>query len=340
MIAFPVDISVIMSTYNTDIHMLEAAVNSILNQTFRDYEFIIIDDGSTNGSRDYLMGITDERVKIIYNHKNIGITKSLNIGLRVARGKYIARMDADDISMPTRFEKEYYFMEKHPEVVVCGTMVDTIDEKSNISKRSKRKQKSEDMETYRIKMVFMNPGPWHPTVFFRHEILLKNKILYDENLIYAQDYGMWETISHYGIITRLQEVLLLYRKHEKQISIARRDEQIRCDKMVKRRILTALLGDVSDEEIDFHFTYSSDVSQDAVITPAVSQWYDRLLQANKTRRIYNQRKLRKRIITQKKNLIRQTVKKNVSIIHTIGITFRYLPFFSAIRALAGIHKQK
>ena len=106
---YPVPISVVMATYNTPTPFLKTAVESVLNQTFTAFEFIIVDDASTNESVDYLKGLTDERVRIVRNSSNLGITKSLNIGLREARGKYIARMDADDISLPQRFEKQYLF---------------------------------------------------------------------------------------------------------------------------------------------------------------------------------------------------------------------------------------
>ena len=110
-------ISVIMPSFNTPVEMLAKAVDSILEQTYRDFEFIIIDDGSTGSCREYLESLSDPRIRIIHNEKNLGITKSLNIGLRAARGKYIARMDADDICISDRFEKQYKFMEEHTDEV-------------------------------------------------------------------------------------------------------------------------------------------------------------------------------------------------------------------------------
>ena len=131
---YPVPISVVMATYNTPTPFLKTAVESVLNQTFTAFEFIIVDDASTNESVDYLKGLTDERVRIVRNSSNLGITKSLNIGLREARGKYIARMDADDISLPQRFEKQYLFMEANPDAIICGSkVVDFCDESEIVS---------------------------------------------------------------------------------------------------------------------------------------------------------------------------------------------------------------
>lgn len=132
---FAEKISVVMPTYNTEVSILKEAVDSILNQTFGDFEFIIIDDGSTNNSVEYLKSLQDQRVKIIRNDTNIGITKSLNIGLRAAKGKYIARMDSDDIAFPDRFEIQYAFMESHPDVFVCGAKVKHFKDKLLLATR-------------------------------------------------------------------------------------------------------------------------------------------------------------------------------------------------------------
>ena len=123
---FPVKISVIMPTYNASVPFLKEAVESILNQSFGEFEFIVIDDGSTDGSWEYLNSIDDKRLKLIHNETNLGITKSLNIGMKTAKGKYIARMDSDDRSMPLRLEKQYEYMEKHPDVILCGTGVEFL----------------------------------------------------------------------------------------------------------------------------------------------------------------------------------------------------------------------
>ena len=146
-----VSISVVMPVYNVEISMLEEAVNSILSQTFQDFEFIIIDDASNDDTYNYLNGIKDERIILIRNSEHLGITKSLNIGLKEAKGKYIARMDGDDISLPQRFEKQYEYMESHPDVIVCGTGVEIFGERSK-----KYCRKISDPESYRVLLLFTN----------------------------------------------------------------------------------------------------------------------------------------------------------------------------------------
>ena len=323
-----VTISVVMPTYNTPVSFLKEAVESILRQTFRDFEFIIVDDGTTDESRQYLEGLTDRRIRIIRNETNIGITKSLNIGFREAKGRYIARMDGDDVSLPERFEKQLAFMKSHPNAIVCGTKTAKIGKRMSAPKRG-----MEDMESYRVRMLFANPGPVHSTAFFDREKLNRFHILYDEELIYAQDYGMWMTISRYGDICVLPEVLGLYRVHSDQISKAHRQSQIRCDKMTQRKLLTQLLGNVTDEESDMHYRYSTGYYPDATLTPQIIEWYDRILAANSQRKIYDQKKLKRRIVRIKRKLINQTFTKEMSTGEKAKLLFRHLPFWDAVYAV-------
>ena len=331
---FSYGISIVMTTYNTDIPMLKKAVDSILDQTFKDFEFIIIDDGSVNGSDTYLKSIPDSRVKLIFNPENLGVTKSLNIGFDQAAGKYIARMDADDISLPTRLEKEYNYMEKHPEVIVCGSETADIVNDAVVM-NSGNDQGSISMDEYRVRLLFKNPGPVHPTAMFRHESLLKHNIAYDETLVYAQDYGMWECVSNYGSVHILNEVLLYRRKHEEQISVAKREIQMNCDKITQKKILTSLLGNVTDEEVDFHYIHSTGYFADSVITPEAEAWYDRLLRANKVRHIYDQRILKEDITRIKKKLVVHSFDSDMKFSSKIKIINRYIPFSNGVRMIAG-----
>ncbi len=146
---------------------------------------------------------------------------------------------------------------------------------------------------------------------------------------------MWEVVSRYGKVSSLDEVLLYRRKHEKQISIAKRDVQKKCDKMTQKKILSDLLGSVSDKEVELHYTHSTTYNQDATITPEVAAWYDRLLQANQSRHLYNQNILQKYIGAIKKRLVLQTIKqnRNLSKYENIRLVFRYLPFLRAVKTI-------
>lgn len=282
----PISISVIMPTYNTDINMLKSSVESILGQTFRDFEFIIMDDGTTNGSEEYLKSLTDDRIRIITNPQNIGITKSLNIGLGEARGKYIARMDADDISLPERFEEQFNYMENHPEAVMCGSWGEDFGQTSIL-----RKTYISDMDHYRIKMFFYYPGPMHPTMFIRHDTLSKYKIAYDERLRYAQDYALCVALANHGVIKVLPKVLLRRRIHQKRISDEHYKTQKQCSMMTQKRLLVDLLGDVTDEEVSLHYKYSYEKHFSGIADACrCFYWYLKLVHANNRAGKYPKRK--------------------------------------------------
>jgi len=335
-----VTISVVMPTYNTNVSVLREAVDSILAQTFRDFEFLIIDDGSTNESVAYLNTLADPRIRIIRNETNIGVTKSLNIGFREARGKYIARMDSDDISVPERFEKQLAFMESHPDVIVCGAFTKDFTDKPSADQRVGVKKGIEDMESYRVRMLFVNPGPTHPTAFFNREMLIRHNIYYDEELVYAQDYGMWMTVSRYGRVCILPEVLLFRRMSDNRISNVHREKQIECDKATQRKLLTELLGTVTEEELTLHNFYSTLLPPEATMNPQISKWYGRLIAANKHRRIYNQKLLKQRIIFLKKSLVYNAFTKVMPVTKKVFLPFYYLPFTTVVRGVFMLFMRK
>lgn len=322
-----ITISVVMPTYNTPVDILREAVESILWQTFRDFEFIIIDDGSTNDSVDYLNRLEDKRIRLIRNPENIGITKSLNIGFRAAQGKYIARMDSDDISLPARLEKQYAFMEIHPDAIACGTGYELIG-----AVNGKRPGESIKTEDYRVKMLFANPGPIHPTAFFVREKLVKHQVWYDESLPFAQDYGLWAEICRYGKVCVLPDILLQHRIHSNQVSKQHRERQIQCDKAVQKKLLEELLGPISASELDAHYFHSTGYYHEALISPEIATWYERLIYANKSACFYDERALKRRIILIKKRLIHQSFTTSMSKTAKIMLFFHYLPFEPAIEA--------
>lgn len=284
-----VQISVVMPVFNTPVSILKEAVDSILQQSFRDFEFIIIDDGSEGETATYLKALTDPRIQLLCNETNIGVTKSLNIGFQAAQGNYIARMDADDISLPKRFEKQYAYMESHPDVVLCGCAIEEFGSKSG-----QYFTRLNDPEEYRIKSLFYYPGPLHPTLFIRRETLIKYHILYDEELIYAQDYGLLVDISRYAResgIHNLQEVLLKRRHHEKRISSQHREVQKKCSMKTQEKLLCELLGNVSAEEAALHYRYFYEKNlRDFSDVYKCMKWCMKLIKANHRKGLYSKAK--------------------------------------------------
>ncbi len=207
-------ISVIMPVYNAEKYVAEA-IESILSQTFRDFEFLIFNDGSTDKSAEIVQYYAnkDERI-IFYNYtKNTGYLKHLNEGIDKAQGKYIARMDADDISLPQRFEKQVEFMESHEDIGVCGTWFTTFENHiENTITVMQPFEKDSD-----IKIAIFHSCPFgHPTVMAKTEVLKQNK--YDINFYPAEDYELWSRLIPITKFYNIQENLLFYRIHETNIT--------------------------------------------------------------------------------------------------------------------------
>jgi glycosyltransferase involved in cell wall biosynthesis len=204
-------ISVIMSVYNAEKY-LDKAIESILTQTYDDFEFVIIDDKSTDNSADIISSYADQdnRIRYFKNKNNRGLTYSLNKALKLAKGKYIARMDADDISVPEKLEIQYDFLQKNKEISFVGTSAYNIDENGEII--SERNVPLEYEEIKRsIKLV--NPVI-HPSVmFYKKDILVIGG--YNEKYKKVQDYDLWFRAIANGLkIKNLSDRLLYYRVND------------------------------------------------------------------------------------------------------------------------------
>lgn len=205
-----------MPVYNCELYVKDA-VESILNQTFPDFELIIIDDRSTDSTIKIIKSYKDSRIKLIEKEQNTGLTNSLIHGVLIAKGEYIARMDGDDISLPERFQKQVSFLESNPKIILCGSAVEIIG-KNYISKYPS----NHDM--IKIQLCF-NASFYHPTIMARRQVLVENN--YNKDCEPAEDYELWTRIVTIGELANLDEVLVHYRIHDCQTSSVRREEQER-----------------------------------------------------------------------------------------------------------------
>ncbi len=204
-------ISVIMPVYNEEKY-LSHAITSILNQSFKNFEFIIINDGSTDNSLNILNSFTDDRILII-NQENKGISISLNNGMNLSRGEFIARMDADDISRFDRLEIQYEFLKNNPEIGIVGSAVNVIDSKG------KRWGKQTFIQSdVGVRWLCLTQSPFvHPSVMIRKECLEQNKLEYSD-LRYVEDYDLWIRLLSFTKGFVIGQTLLDYRVHKSNIT--------------------------------------------------------------------------------------------------------------------------
>ena len=237
-------ISVLMPAYNSEKYISEA-IESILNQTFTDFEFIIINDGSTDKTAEIInkYAKSDNRIKFVNNTKNQGLIAVLNEGLDIATGEYIARMDSDDISLPERFAKQIEYMDKHPECGVLGTWTELFGPHI---KKNKIVKKPPIVKL--LDFVIRGNDVAHPTAMIRRSVLVDNNIKYNPEYKHAEDYALWGTICKYAEIHNLQEILLKYRWHDGNISVKHRKTQQACAERIRKSMLSDLLSTDADIE--------------------------------------------------------------------------------------------
>ncbi len=225
-------VSVVMSVFNGEKYLREA-IESNLNQTFSDFEFIIINDGSTDKTQEIIEEFADRDSRIRFiNQSNMGLTKSLNKAIKLARGEYIARMDADDIALPERFEKQVAFLEKEGDVALVGTAYYEIDDKGGVIGRKVFPQS--DVEIRKI-MLKYNPF-FHASVMIRREVF-EVVGLYGESIPFAQDYDLWLRIAGKYKVANLPDPLMKRRYTPANISIAQENEQLKWALEVRKRAL-------------------------------------------------------------------------------------------------------
>ncbi|MDP2649735.1 MAG: glycosyltransferase family 2 protein [bacterium] len=211
-----------MAVYNGMPYLKEAVV-SILRQTYKNFEFVIVDDASDDNSPKYLKSIKDKRVTLIINKQNLGLARSLNIGLQKASGKYIARMDADDISLPNRFHIQLQYLLEHPQIDLCGCWVDLINEKGQ-----KIGEKKYPIQPDKVK----NAITWyaaviHPT-FMAKSDFFKKLDGYRINYDHAEDYDLLSRAKNKFKMANVGRKLLLWRQQKYRRS---RENMAKMDKL-------------------------------------------------------------------------------------------------------------
>ncbi len=239
-------VTVFMTCYNGSPFVAEA-ITSVLNQTFTDFEFIIIDDGSTDDSWAIIQSFSDPRIKARQNEKNLGLVKSRNIGLELAAGDYLAILDADDISVPERLEKQVAFMLANPAVDICGS--DIIKFGTAPFKPHQRLPASHN--DIWAGLIFINYLA-HSSIMLRMDKFRQHQIRYNSLYPYAEDYGLWVEASQYCMMANINEKLVYYRVHQTNVSKKFEKALIAAAGRLRRKMLGFAGINVSDGELALH----------------------------------------------------------------------------------------
>ncbi len=208
-------ISIILPAYNS-MQFIGQTIESLLNQTFTNFELLIINDGSTDGTELIIRSYTDNRIRYIKNEVNSGLVYTLNKGIELSRGKYIARMDADDIALPQRLAKQHQWLEQRPLTSVVGTLISFIDLDNHVTGHWKLDKQNTTYKAMYHTMPRENCLA-HPAVMLRTEVVKKYKYaLYQQHI---EDYDLWLRMLSDGVVfEKVPEVLLQYRVHPQSIT--------------------------------------------------------------------------------------------------------------------------
>lgn len=271
------DISVVMPVYNAKAYVAEA-LQSVLDQTYRNFELLVIDDGSTDDSRAVIQRFHDPRVVIAENLQNVGVVATLNKLLRLSRGNFIARMDADDIAEPDRFVKQLNFLNSHPEVDIVGGAIQYFGG----IKRPYTVVFPTDHEDIRVALLFYCSLA-HPTLMFRRSLIDRNLLQYSDDFRHAEDYYLWTQLLQQVRSANLTDVLLRYRLHLKQVRSEHLDLQYEVAVEVRKLLLSRGGVDCTDADIELHESIvGGRFGTNTAYINQVGSWFDKIEQSNRT----------------------------------------------------------
>lgn len=243
----PPKVSVVMSVHNGQSYLAES-IESVLNQTFTDFEFIIINDGSTDNTKNIIHNYksSDRRIRVITNPEKIGLPKSLNTGIKKANGRLIARMDADDLSAANRLELQTDYLNNHPNISVIGGAVTIIGTKTKIFYPT-------SPSVLKFYSIFYNPVS-HPAVMFKKESIVLIG-MYSEEFQQTQDFELWSRMRTDFLFSNLPQIVLHHRIHRSSVSSQHKVCQVKNAITIAKRNCSKYGSGFSQKALDYRMNY-------------------------------------------------------------------------------------
>ena len=271
-------VTVLMPVYNGAKYLSEA-IDSILNQTFEDFEFLIIDDVSTDDSVEIIKSYDDPRIRLVENKKNLGQAEAMNIGLSLALGQYIARMDQDDISLRSRLEKQFELMEKNLSVGLCSTWLKHIGHQDGVLSLET------ENELIKIKLL-TNQNLAHPAVMIRKSLLDENKLRYNSIYSPAEDLDLWVRMCEYCDFANIPEPLVMYRLHQNQVSNALKQGESQGANRVRSRLIKSIGVQLNNNDLLIHNSIFCGEDSNLLTIENIYRYLKHLQSANLQKKLY------------------------------------------------------
>lgn len=319
-------VSVVLPNYNNGPYLREA-IDSILNQTFPDFEFIIIDDCSTDNSIEIIESYSDPRIILKVKEKNSGIVDSLNIGLDIAKGEYMLRMDGDDISTPDRMEKLLRFMEENPSIGVCSSAIQNFGLVDDLWKFEADPQKNKAM-------LLFGHGIGHASSIFRMIFFREHGVRYRNGYPFVEDYKLFTELSEFADFNCINEPLYKYRRLPHTSTIA--NEETLRDRigLIHIEVLNQLLDrTASSDELYIHFNLYRGVFDRPLIE--YFNWSKILLKSNSSNCSYPTKEFIDVIESKMERILFKSLDKSVTnifkiIYHVKSIKFKQMRYVIGI----------
>jgi glycosyltransferase involved in cell wall biosynthesis len=283
-------VTVLMPAYNA-MPYLPAALDSVLWQKCKDFRLIIVDDGSTDGSVEFLRSVRDPRISVLRNERKLGLANSLNRGLALVESEYLARMDADDIILPDRLERQMSYLDRHPDIGACGTDIIPFSG-TDLLKPYIYPRRHEQIAPL---LLFFNSMP-HASSMLRVSVLRGSGLGYRNTFHHAEDYDLWWRFTEVAKVATIAAPVYLYRQHPRRVSVRYRLQQIESEIRICRMILGDLGIEADDAELRLHRRIVLDASLpgggfgDAEAGAALD-WLAQLVRANRSRQRFHERDL-------------------------------------------------
>jgi len=280
-------VSVLMPAFNAGA-TISAAITSVLNQSFQDFEFLIFDDGSTDDTEAIINSFPDRRIKAFKNPSNMGLVSTLNSGLNYCQGKYICRIDADDLFLKNKIKMQLKFMEDNQDCIVSGTHFRKI-QNGELQKRSLRKYFHVDDKEIRV-MMLRNSPLCHPSVMIRRELFFDIGLCYDPEATDCEDYELWYQASKHGKLHIISRPLLFYRVHSNQISTKNALEQSLSANKIREKQIRELHPGITPNELKIHLALMTDLNpRDGISQDDTRKWIEKICTVNRRRQLYDVR---------------------------------------------------
>lgn len=273
-------VSVLMPVYNAG-PFVEEAVRSVLQQTFADFELVVMDDGCTDDTLYRIAQFKDPRIRVIHNERNVGIARTLNRALDLIRTEWIARMDADDVCEPDRLATQVAFMRAHPNLVAAGGLVRLFGDRKPVVV-----PQPHGVETVRAFLLFGN-ALVHPTVMFRRSLLERHNLRYDPSYSCTEDYELWTRAADVAAVDNQSRVVLNMRVHGANISESMQPVMVPQTWEILRRQLGKLGIEPPDSELERHYHLGRAIPADSLHElKAMKQWVVHLIGSNQANKAY------------------------------------------------------